>query len=325
MSPLSERKQHLNRKLNWTSLSLDTWFWEWLSIAFSVLCFIATVGLLLAYHNSPSPNLPHGLTLNTIVSVLATASKASLLLTIGTSIGQLKWIWFQQDSKRQLYNLQSFDDASRGPLGSLKILFQRPQQGRLLLSLAAVVTLLALAFDPFMQQIVSYPVREVPSLTAKATTKQAMLPFEPPTFGADDNDFFNAMNAGLWSGNFPTPGHLGRQSGNGRSPARQRRPAWELPRRGYPNCSPRSRRAALTRGYRLASQVLLSQDETTRGGPNPAPHQQSDSMRDLPMRQNTHSITVSGGKLSINNDTINYGRIFNHNYTIDPPLHLLPR
>lgn len=29
-----------------------------------------------------------------------------------------------------------------------------------------------------------------------------MLPFEPPTFGADDNDFFNAMNAGLWSGNF---------------------------------------------------------------------------------------------------------------------------
>ena len=47
-------------------------------------------------------------------------------------------------------------------------------------------------------------------------------------------------------------------------------------------------------GYRLASQVLLSQDGTTRGRPNPAPHQQSDSMRDLPMRQNTHSITVSG-------------------------------
>lgn len=70
--------------------------------------------------------------------------RASLLLTIGTSKGQLKWIWFQQGSKRQLYNLQSFDDASRGPLDSLKILFQRPQQGRLLLSLAAVVTLLAL-------------------------------------------------------------------------------------------------------------------------------------------------------------------------------------
>lgn len=199
-SPLSkERKQQY---LNWTSLNLDTWFWEWLSIAFSVACFITTVGLLLVYHNSPSPNPPHGLTLNTIVSVLATASKASLLLTIGTSIGQLKWIWFQQGPKRQLYNLQSFDDASRGPLGSLKILFQRQQQGRLLLSLAAVVTLLALAFDPFMQQIVSYPVRQVPSLALNATTKQAMLPFEPPTFGGYDNDFFNAMNAGLWSGGF---------------------------------------------------------------------------------------------------------------------------
>ena len=39
----------------WTSLSLDTWSWEWLSIAFSVFCFIATVGLLLAYHNSLLP------------------------------------------------------------------------------------------------------------------------------------------------------------------------------------------------------------------------------------------------------------------------------
>lgn len=161
-----------------------------------MLCFIATVGLLLAYHNSPSPNLPHR------VRAGHGIPKASLLLTIGTSIAQLKWIWFQQGSKRQLYNLQSFDDASRGPLGSLKILFQRPQQGRLLLSLAAVVTLLAFVWPltRSCSRLSATRYGEVPSLTAKATTNQAMahaachsslLHSAPMTM-----TFFNAMNAG---------------------------------------------------------------------------------------------------------------------------------
>lgn len=51
-----------------------------------------------------------------------------------------------------------------------------------------------LAFDPFMQQIVSYPVRRGSKLDGKSDHQPGhgpcCLPFEPPTFGADDNDFF---------------------------------------------------------------------------------------------------------------------------------------
>lgn len=151
------------KKRNWGWLNLDTWFWEILSTVFSALCFIAILCLLLAYDQRASPRMPQGLTLNTIISVLATASKCSLLFGVGAAIGQLKWIWFQKGSK-PLLGLQCLDDASRGPLGCFKVVGQH--RGRSLVCLGAVVTILALAFDPFMQQIISYPKWQVAFSTA---------------------------------------------------------------------------------------------------------------------------------------------------------------
>lgn len=84
-------------------------------MAFSIVCFIAVFGVLLGYNKKAMPSFPEGLTLNTTVSILATGAKSSLLCVVGTSIGQLKWTWFQGEKKRLLYDLQSFDDASRGP------------------------------------------------------------------------------------------------------------------------------------------------------------------------------------------------------------------
>lgn len=197
--------QDKKQGLNWKSRSLDTWFWEFVSVIFSVLCFIAITCLLIIYNKKPSPSLPQGLTLNTIVSVLATASKSSLLCIIGTAIGQLKWIWFQQGHQRQLYHLQSFDDASRGPMGSLMILFQRQHPGHYLIFIGTFTTIIALAFDPFMQQVISYPVRLVNSTSSVVTATQARYPFLPASKGGGiDNKLINAMNAGLWSEDFPT-------------------------------------------------------------------------------------------------------------------------
>ena len=59
---------------------------------------------------------------NAIVSALATASKTSLLCAVTGAIGQLKWCWFEQE--RKLYDLQALDEASRGPAGSLALLFR---------------------------------------------------------------------------------------------------------------------------------------------------------------------------------------------------------
>lgn len=101
----------IERALKLGTLRLDTWFWELFAVSFSVLCLTAILCILLVYDGKASPSLPRELTLNTIVSVLATASKSSLAFAAGTAIGQLKWTWFHKE-KKPLHHLQSIDDAA---------------------------------------------------------------------------------------------------------------------------------------------------------------------------------------------------------------------
>ena len=176
-------------------LMQDTWLLEIIALIFSILAFAAIGGLLRGYEGKPFPNLAHGLTLNTIVSVLATASKSALIFVVAASIGQLKWLWFREKN-RSLSDMQSFDDASRGPMGSLIIMIEH--RGWSLVSLGALITILALAFDPFVQQILSYPVRQRPSLSEHASVKQAHY-FLP---GLDNTSYTNYLYAGLWTDDF---------------------------------------------------------------------------------------------------------------------------
>lgn len=61
------------------------------------------------------------MTLNSLLALLTTVAKAGLMIPIGAAIGQLKWIWFAQ-KERPLADFQTFDEASRGPIGSLKLI-----------------------------------------------------------------------------------------------------------------------------------------------------------------------------------------------------------
>lgn len=178
----------------WASLD-DTWLLECLAMAFSFASFIAVIIILKVYDQKPSPNLSYGLTLNSIVSLLATASRSSLLFVVAGAVGQLKWIWIQHRERRVL-DIQSFDDASRGPLGALYLLFQH--RGLSIASLGAIVTVLSMALDPFVQQILSYPVQQTPGSTTQATMPQAL------TFATNANYTFleQSYNAALWNTDF---------------------------------------------------------------------------------------------------------------------------
>lgn len=61
-----------------------------------------------------------GITLNAFVAVFSAVAKAALILPVSEAIGQLKWIWFRDG--RRLYDFHAFDNASRGPLGSVLLL-----------------------------------------------------------------------------------------------------------------------------------------------------------------------------------------------------------
>lgn len=176
------------------TLSLDTWFWEGVAMVFSLLCFVAIICILAAFNQKTRPDFAYGFTLNAIVSILATASKSSLTYMIGECIGQLKWIWFYQ-KERQLDQIQLFDSASRGPLGSLFVIMRH--KGQSIVSLGALVTILVLTFDPFLQQILTYPTRSVldPSGSGRALAKQAKV-FIPDAF---DSDMQTIINTAVWA------------------------------------------------------------------------------------------------------------------------------
>ncbi|KAL9043364.1 MAG: hypothetical protein Q9214_003446, partial [Letrouitia sp. 1 TL-2023] len=81
--------------------------------------------------------------------------------TVGASISQSKWLWYRQGSPRRLQDLQLFDDASRGPWGACSLIIKLRARHTALLG-AALVILINL-FDPFLQQVVIYANRQIPS------------------------------------------------------------------------------------------------------------------------------------------------------------------
>lgn len=89
------------------------------SIGFGTLCFIDLLCVMLVYDQKAMPSFPQGLTLNIIISILATDCKFSLLCMVGNATGQLKWIWFKEGKKRQLYNMQYSSNASCGLVEAL--------------------------------------------------------------------------------------------------------------------------------------------------------------------------------------------------------------
>jgi hypothetical protein len=58
-----------------------------------------------------------------------------------------------------LEEIQTFDDASRGPLGAAKLILQTSAFH--LATLGGLITILSLVMDPFAQQILSYRSRNV--------------------------------------------------------------------------------------------------------------------------------------------------------------------
>ncbi|KAL4886121.1 hypothetical protein BJY04DRAFT_213656 [Aspergillus karnatakaensis] len=135
----------------------DSWFWEWLSLAFVNACFIAICIVLLIFDDKARPQITFNLSLNAIISVLSVACRSSLFLVMAEAISQLKWLWVRTKPSTRLQTLETFDHASRGPLGSLYMIFAH--KGLSLASLGAMVVVLLLAFDPFLQQVLSYPTR----------------------------------------------------------------------------------------------------------------------------------------------------------------------
>ena len=179
-------------RANWYErFLLDTWVPETIAISISTCCLVAIVSILLVFNGRTLPHLPYGITLNAIISILATTSRSMLVYVVAASISQLKWCWLKK--ARKVQDIQIFDDASRGPWGSLTLLFSL--KARPLASLGAVITILALGLDPFVQQILTYRERIVKGPEAAPPLSRA-LDFN---INPLSDEWVNAIQMGIFS------------------------------------------------------------------------------------------------------------------------------
>ncbi|KAF3053385.1 hypothetical protein E8E11_011807 [Didymella keratinophila] len=137
------------------------WQWEFGASVFSLGCFAAVIGVLAANEQKSLAGwtFVFGISLNTLIAILSTLSRTALMVPVASCISQLKWIHLASTS-RPLRDVQVFDDASRGPWGSLELIWRLHIKSTLA-TWGALITILTLAMGPFAQQLVSYPSRDV--------------------------------------------------------------------------------------------------------------------------------------------------------------------
>ncbi|KAF2878015.1 hypothetical protein BDV95DRAFT_479049 [Massariosphaeria phaeospora] len=150
--------QRIEKKLWRYSASgnvIERWLLEIISWITSAICMGAIIGMLLFFKDKRPPRWL-GFTLNAYIAILSKIASAALLVPISEALGQLKWSWFREGSKK-MWDFEIFDNASRGPWGAFLLLVRT--KGRALAAVGAAVTLLSLALDPFFQQVVDFPER----------------------------------------------------------------------------------------------------------------------------------------------------------------------
>ncbi|KAI0186480.1 hypothetical protein EV127DRAFT_514366 [Xylaria flabelliformis] len=151
------------------------WYYGWVAESFgcclAVIALSAMIITLRLHENKPLTTWPFSISINSFIAVFGVILKAGLTVPLSEGISQLKWKWFEKQ-RRKLIDLNEFDAASRGPWGSF--LFLLSMSGEPIMSpsrpwpwnadhtpgyfakFAALLTVLAVAVDPFTQQVVVY-------------------------------------------------------------------------------------------------------------------------------------------------------------------------
>lgn len=133
------------------------WWWEIGGVLLSIICMGLILGVLLKANNLALADWPLWIQPNSLISVFTTVGKSAMMVPIASCISQLKWRYFERRANR-LSHLQVLDEASRGPWGSLMALFNLRAKA-LMVSALAIVSLVALGFEPSAQQILDFPTR----------------------------------------------------------------------------------------------------------------------------------------------------------------------
>ena len=177
-------------------MALSPWRFQLLAAIVSVHSFVALACIAVIFRDKPLTDWPLEIvSISGVVAVLTTVMKGAMLVPIADTIAQAKWSWFSSEIEgRPLKELEQIDEASRGIWGSLVWCFNHPAPTNVV-TLGAVLTVIAGGLDLFSQQIISVDSRQVINETATAYIPWAYnvkeMPDEPSWFAAFYHGFFS--------------------------------------------------------------------------------------------------------------------------------------
>ncbi|KAH7312656.1 hypothetical protein B0I35DRAFT_481094 [Stachybotrys elegans] len=173
------------------------WYPEILWCVASIFLFCSIVAVLAWRNNKPLPNWYGSLTVNTVVALLSTVCRAATIVPVSEGISQLKWNWMAQET-RSLGDIEVFNQASRGPWGSLRMMLTA--RGHLYATVAALILTTGLVTSTFTQSAIALETRMASMDNTYNATTYRLLSTPGNLQRATDLDFeHNIRRAALWS------------------------------------------------------------------------------------------------------------------------------
>lgn len=116
------------------SALFDNWYYagEVVGILISGLA-IASICIVVWYYDNkeaplwtapvPGRDQPFTFTINSLLSILSVFGSTCAMIPVTKGLGQLKYLWFMEKD-RTLADLETFDSASRGKVGSAQLMWK---------------------------------------------------------------------------------------------------------------------------------------------------------------------------------------------------------
>ncbi|KAF2456141.1 hypothetical protein BDY21DRAFT_323228 [Lineolata rhizophorae] len=156
-----------------TRIVLESWGVELVTWCVAAFFMGAIMVSLILVNDRAIRSWPFGFSLNAYISFGAKVVTSCLLHSTSEALGQLKWSWFRGGKSKRLADFELFDNSSRGPWGSVVLLALT--KGRSAATIGAIITILSLGVETFIQQVISVRDRQVyhgPGTIARTTFLQ---------------------------------------------------------------------------------------------------------------------------------------------------------
>jgi hypothetical protein len=101
---------------------VSIWKWELSTWVLGTIGYAAIIILMIMFNDKLQKDWHSDVQITAFVAALAQVSQSALLVPTASSIAQLKWKWISA-VQRPAMDIQRFDLASRGPDGSMRLLW----------------------------------------------------------------------------------------------------------------------------------------------------------------------------------------------------------